>query len=208
MNLKLVDYKILRAGERMPFPNALYLYEYVFSGNGIFVLAQREHLRVLAPIVEFPERIVGLSSVTGSFEISTTVHAGWLRGALKESIDTMPDEKLFYGLFGPGDWRLFVPRQIATPSSVFPADPYSSWATDALIELHSHGEMEPFFSLDDNNDEIGFRIYSVIGSLPEAPKILTRVGIYGYYWIIPSHWVYDLPLEIEDEYYVRSTVDV
>jgi hypothetical protein len=76
----------------------------------------------------------------------------------------------------------------------------------ALIDLHSHAVMDPFFSPTDNKDEQGFRIFAVIGKLNENPKICVRVGVYGTYWNIPADMVFELPGEIRDAYYSKGEI--
>jgi hypothetical protein len=76
----------------------------------------------------------------------------------------------------------------------------------ALIDLHSHALMDPFFSRTDNKDEQGFRIFAVIGKVNEKPLILVRVGVYGNYWNIPADLVFELPGEIRDACYGKGEV--
>jgi hypothetical protein len=76
----------------------------------------------------------------------------------------------------------------------------------ALIDLHSHATLEPFFSPTDNKDEQGFRIFAVIGKVNEKPEIRVRVGVYGNYWKIPADMVFELPGEIRDAYYGKGEV--
>ena len=86
-------------------------------------------------------------------------------------------------------------------------DPFAGGA-DTLIEVHSHHNMAAFFSgTDDREERAGFRIYSVIGNLARKPTILTRVGIYGHFWQIPSSWVYNLPSGISDTMNIDVTIE-
>ncbi len=72
--------------------------------------------------------------------------------------------------------------------------------TSALVDLHSHGRLPPFFSRIDNKDEQGFRIYAVIGEIDKSPSIRVRVGVYGNYFDIPAPTVFELPGGIVDVY--------
>ena len=59
-------------------------------------------------------------------------------------------------------------------------------ADDTIIcDLHSHGNMRAFFSLTDNADEQGARLYAVIGKLDSEPEMRLRVGVYGYWHPLP-----------------------
>lgn len=55
-----------------------------------------------------------------------------------------------------------------------------------MLDLHSHGKMPAFFSLQDNQDEKGMKLYGVVGKLDETPIVKLRVGVYGYFH--PVSW--------------------
>jgi hypothetical protein len=76
----------------------------------------------------------------------------------------------------------------------------------ALIDLHSHALLDPFFSRTDNKDEQGFRVFAVIGKVNENPEIRVRVGIYGNYWNIPASMIFELPGEIRDAYFGKGVL--
>jgi len=75
-----------------------------------------------------------------------------------------------------------VPQQFTRPAGVIPLDNMDARGTSALIDLHSHGALPPFFSPIDNTDEQGFRIYAVIGEVDRVTRIYVRVGVYGHYF--------------------------
>lgn len=84
------------------------------------------------------------------------------------------------------NWSVDYPEQEATAASVHTTDPLPS---GAVIQVHSHGRMKPFWSAADNADEQGFLIYVVVGCLEGGKTaVLLRVGING-------HW---LPLRLND----------
>ena len=93
-----------------------------------------------------------------------------------------------------------VPRQFTGPSSVVPLASLDEMGTSALVDLHSHGVLPPFFSRVDNQDEQGFRIYAVMGEVDKVPSIRVRVGVYCHYFEIPASAVFELPEEIRDVY--------
>lgn len=58
---------------------------------------------------------------------------------------------------------------------------------NTVVDIHSHGMMDAFFSETDNADEQGFRIFCVVGKLDQpVPEAKLRVGVYGYLW--PVRW--------------------
>ena len=83
-------------------------------------------------------------------------------------------------------WSVHYPEQDATVGTVRTSEPLPP---GAVIQIHSHGCMKPFWSATDNADEQGFLIYIVVGCLDqETPAILLRVGINGCW----------LPLRLND----------
>jgi hypothetical protein len=127
---------------------------------------------------------------------------------LQASKENLPNEILFWFNFDNNrqGWNLDAPLQICRPASVFPVDKSDPLGIHALIDLHSHALMDPFFSPTDNKDEQGFRIFAVIGKVNEKPEIRVRVGVYGNYWNIPADLVFDLPEEIRDAYYGKGEI--
>ena len=101
-------------------------------------------------------------------------------------------------------WHLAVPAQKQEALSVYPILDEIGQAlyVDTLIEIHSHHTMRAFFSVTDNKDEQGFRIYGVIGRVDNQRDFPTemrlRVGIYGHFWEIPASQVLSMPWGVKD----------
>lgn len=199
---KLVQYLIVQDDGVLP-PISDCLYAYVMAGNGVFLYARRDDLEVLIPIST--AMITGLPRLEPFVNIPR-VPAILMRDILHESKEILPNEILFWFNFDHDrqDWNVVAPRQICRPSSVFPVDNSDPLGAKALIDLHSHALMEPFFSRTDNKDEQGFRIYAVIGNVNEKTEIRVRVGVYSNYWNIPASMIFELPEEIRDAYYGKG----
>jgi len=180
-------------------PQAGKMYEYVVGENGVFVRAERPGLRACAWVAATPEPIRGLAAVEPYVEIGARVPACLLEVALGIALDAAPNEILFYML--PDPWRLIIPDQEQASARCRPVDPYNKASQAALIDLHSHHDMSPFFSRTDDQDETGFRIYAVIGNIHTHPAIRARIGIYGHHWEIPAGWIFDLPDGVIDALY-------
>jgi len=58
--------------------------------------------------------------------------------------------------------------------------------------------MHARFSWMDDKDEVGFRVYAILGLVSTSPTIRVRVGMHGYRSDIPARLVFDLPPEIGD----------
>jgi PRTRC genetic system protein A len=204
--MKLINHSFATE-EKLPEMGA-YLYEYVTAANGMFVRARRKGLEAMVRIAPMYDLVRGLAEVQPYVTLDGRVSMRSLARMFEVAYRAGRREALFYL---DSDCKLSIPEQEAGSSSVSPVNPYAGGA-ETLIEVHSHHAMRAFFSAADDRDETGgFRIYTVLGNLAgDKPEMLTRVGIYGHFWEIPSEWVYEMPggivrdLETEDNWEVRS----
>lgn len=201
---KLVQHLVVRDdGQLPPIPDCLYAY--IMAGNGIFLYAKRDDLEVLIPISSVI--IAGLPSLE-PFANLPHVPAALMHHVLQASRENLPNEILFWFNFDHDQriWNVDAPLQVCCPASVYPVDESDPLGIKALIDLHSHAYMEPFFSPTDDKDEQGFRIFAVIGKVNGSPKIRVRVGVYGNYWDIPAAMIFELPEGIRDAYLGKGEV--
>jgi PRTRC genetic system protein A len=202
---KLVQHLIVQDdGKLSPIPDCLYAY--IMAGNGAFLYAKRDDLEVLIPISR--ATIAGLPLLE-PFVKMPRVPRLLMNHVLQASKESLPNEILFWFNFDHHRqvWNLDAPLQICRPASAVPVDKSDPLGIRALIDLHSHALMEPFFSRTDDKDEQGFRIFAVLGKVNGKPKIIVRVGVYGNYWNIPASMIFELPEEIWDAYYGRGELD-
>ena len=201
---KLVQHLIVQDNGKLP-PILNCLYAYIMAGNGIFLYAKRNDLEVLIPVSR--ATIAGLPPLE-PFVNMPRVPVVLMNHVLQASKENLPNEMLFWFNFDHDQqvWNLDAPLQTCRPASVFPVDKSDPLGIQALIDLHSHALMEPFFSPNDNKDEQGFRIFAVIGKVNEKPQVRVRVGVYGNYWNIPASMVFELPEEIRDAHYGKGEV--
>jgi PRTRC genetic system protein A len=192
--LKLIQHLVVKEDGTLPETSHC-LYAYVLAGNGVFLKAKREGLDVLMPVASL--NIVGLPTLLPYVHLSCSVPKNLLLTALELARQSFPNEILFW--FNLGDcWSMDVPQQWTRLSGVMPLDSMDAKGTRALIDLHSHGALRPFFSATDNRDEQGFRIYAVLGDVNRKPTICARVGVYSHYFDIPASIVFEMPEEIID----------
>lgn len=201
---KLVQHHIVQDDGKLPLVSD-YLYAYIMAGNGVFLHAKRDDLEVLIPVSK--ATIVGLPLLE-TFVKMPRVPAILMNHVLQASKENLPNEILFWFNFAHNRqvWNLDAPLQICHPSSAAPVDKSDPLGIKALIDLHSHALLDPFFSRMDNKDEQGFRIFAVIGRVNDKPLILVRVGVYGNYWNVPASMIFELPEEIQDAYYGKGEV--
>ena len=188
---------ILAETETLPAIDPACLYEFVTAGNGIFVRARRCGLEAMIPISTCEIR--GLKAVKPYVRLEAgRIPLICTQTILAEFQNDLPNESLFWVKLEDRKWKVIKPRQIADENSVHPVDPFDPAGTAALLDVHSHNTMEPFFSTDDDKDETGFRIFAVFGLLDTQPCVIARVGIYGYCWRLDASDVFVLPYGVRD----------
>lgn len=182
------------------WPRVGTLYTYVWAGNGVFIEGRRDHLHVRFQLSS--TRVRGLDGITEVFEFKLPrvpvqiLQQIWTM-ARAQAIGNL--EELYHLRWTGEAWELVRPKQSQTSATCRPLEdgPESSHAR-AVIEVHSHHEMQPRFSRQDDTDETGFRLYGVIGKVLSDPHIRLRVGLYGHFWEIPAGWVFELPGGLQD----------
>lgn len=196
--MNLVNYRLYHGGE-LPPPTGLY--EYVLAANGVFVRAVRAGLYACIPVAH-----TARSSVRGLAEIETTVvltsTARFPRDLMHAILDyaraRSPLENLTWAEVAGDQWRAWEPFQLRTSASVRPVDPFDPIGARALLDLHSHHEMDAFFSTQDDRDESStFRLYGVLGKVSTAPEIILRVGIYGHFYDLDPGDYLELPYALK-----------
>jgi len=94
-------------------------------------------------------------------------------------------ERMYYLHRYPERVVVNVPKQKASSGSVTAEAPQHGYES-LLCELHSHHQMEAFWSAKDDADEQEFRFYGVIGRLnTDTPTFRLRIGISGYFFEVP-----------------------
>jgi len=199
----LVGY-VLNRNDAIDYPPQGAMFDYILAADGLYLHAQREEIVACFPIA--PAEVRGLQPGAPIFDFPLPdVPASLVREILRISMNYAADSKetlfwLEWNDLNPydGGWLLHEPAQNRTGRSCRPDDGQDELYQRAIIEIHSHHGMSPRFSPTDDADERGFRLYGVIGNLPEDPAIRMRVGVYGYFDEIPASWVMELPAELRD----------
>ena len=188
---------ILAETNTLPAIDPACLYEFVMAGNGVFVRARRCGLEAMIPVSTCEIR--GLKAVKPYVRLEAgKISLICTQTILAEFKSDLPNESLVWLKLGDGKLKVIKPRQIADENSVHPVDPFDPAGATALLDVHSHNTMEPFFSTDDDKDETGFRIFAVFGLLDTQPCVMARVGIYGYCWRLDAGDVFVLPDGVRD----------
>jgi PRTRC genetic system protein A len=173
-------------------PNNALAYQYVLAAGGIYLRAANRFFDVLLPLGRSPIR--GLAPLQLHFRLKTSRLPGRLLGTVLADAqrarrrDGGLKEALYHFKHDGARVRVLKPPQRATAASVMAIE---GDAADIILDLHSHGNMSAFWSGTDNGDEQGFRVYGVLGRLDTAPEIRLRLGIYGYWFPLPIHMLFD-----------------
>lgn len=164
-------------------------YGYLWAGNGAFKYGENDYLRALLPLAQF--RVAGLPSLTPFVHLRRgKLPATVLRALFTDARAQAQDRpiEVMYHVRQAAD-RLMVerPEQDGSAASLR----YKGGdAPDIVMDLHSHCELAAFFSSTDNADEQGFRLYGVIGNIFTRPTARFRVGLYGDFWTVGFHTLF------------------
>jgi len=196
---------LTEADPRLPSIDPGRVYQYVLARQGVFLLAQCTGLRCLIPISQKVD-LPGLAPVT-PFVVPDypPVDAQIVQQILEEAhaardSSEHPIEQLYYLLWEQGRWRLVIPDQDATSTSVR-ARSITPEYERAFIEGHSHQTFRAKFSDGDYIAEVkngAFRVYFVLGSIFTQPEMRVRLVVHGYECEVFVSTFFHLPDGIRD----------
>jgi PRTRC genetic system protein A len=170
-----IDYHIY-TDQEIPAPG---LYAYLLAGNGVIKLAETTHFRVAAPIYSGLSIVAGLPDYPIGLELKVPrIPARWLHSVLDHALNCGRHIEQMYHFhwWESAEWRVSAPRQQAGAGRV---SYHGGDDPTIALDLHSHHAMNAFFSLTDDDDEQGLRLYGVIGRIYDRPELRLRVGVYG-----------------------------
>jgi len=175
--MKPVGYLINRqeglAGER-----GLY-YDYIVAANGLFIEAENKLLEVRIPVADCEIR--GLAPLKTKFILT-------FGGIPQRFFDLALDMFLadtsrehYVAVIGDSGYHFHVPSQEKEAGKVV-----YECENRVVLDMHSHGVMGAWFSHKDDEDDVGLKVYVVVGSLDKTPVVKLRLGVYGYW--LPLSW--------------------
>ena len=161
-------------------------YDYVMAGNGVWVESEGKLLAARALVA--PAAIKGLPDL----EPRLVLRHGPIPGRLWDlALSTMMAdhrrERYVAVVWSGRSYQLEVPEQDRSAAGLRNIQ----LPENRVLDLHSHCNMDAFFSSTDNADETGFQAYGVVGKLPSRPQVRLRVGIYGHFHEVPWAEVFD-----------------
>lgn len=150
-------------------------YDYVVGANGLFIKAENRFISATVCVGE--ARVRGLQPVRPLVvlkqgKIPWSIYHAAISHMMLEAL-----HEQYLAVSWNNGYQLIYPQQVGdTGSCLYERVP------DTVMELHSHGLMQSFFSGVDNRDELGLQIYAVVGNLDTLiPEVKVRIGVYGYY---------------------------
>ena len=151
-------------------------YDYVLGSGGVYVQSRNANLAARVPVA--PAKVRGLAPVTEKVQLTHgPIPACLFELGLSWFQETPGTERFFAVRWDGRSYRVVVPEQKGTPTSLTYRPPAGT-----VAEFHSHGRGRAFFSKTDDRDELGFRIYGVVGRVDTPwPELSLRVGVYGHF---------------------------
>ena len=149
-------------------------YNYILASNGIFIEAENPILAARVPVADCEVR--GLAPM----ETKVTLTYGSIPQRFFDlALDTFlaeSDKEQYIAVVAARGYQFYVPVQDKHGGSVV-----YEVGESVVLDMHSHGHMNPFFSMQDDRDEQGLRLYGVVGKLDAKPIVKFRIGVYGYF---------------------------
>ena len=186
----LFNYQGGLEGERGVF------YDYIIASNGIFIEAASPLIAARVPVAE--------CEIRGLAPIKTRVSLTY--GSIPQRFFDLalnifladPDREHYVAVTGSYGYHFYIPVQDRNGSHVV-----YEVGEAIVLEIHSHGHMRACFSMPDDQDEQGLKLYAVVGKLNATPVVKLRLGVYGYYMPLTWKEVFDGALvgaiEFEEE---------
>ena len=171
-------------------------YDYILAANGLFIEAANPMLAARVPVAECEVR--GLAPMKARIALTYGSIPQHLFDLALDTFLAVPDREHYVAVTAAAGYHLYVPVQDKGDASVV-----YEIGDSIVLDIHSHGHMRASFSTQDNTDEVGLKLYAVVGRLNATPVVKLRVGVYGYFHSLTWRDVFDGSLvgaaESEDE---------
>ena len=186
-------------------------YDYILAENGVWIEAEGNLLAARVPVIH--GQIRGLAPMEPVVVLRYgLVPQRFFDLALSAMLTDITKEHYVVVTWNDG-YHFYVPEQERHGGGV-----KYEVGDQVIVDLHSHGRMMSWFSTTDNKDELGLKLYGVVGKLDKTPEVRLRVGVYGYYH--PVSWgevfegsllgvldALEIPLELDEDEINRPLKD-
>lgn len=162
-------------------------YDYIMTGNGLFVRAENDHLQATVQLAK--ARVRGLADLQAKLVLKHGRIPSYLFGDAMRFMAVDLTQELYVAVIWTGArYKIEIPAQHADGARVVYERP-----PNTVLDLHSHPTFSGRFSAIDDKDEVGFQLYGVIGMLHTLiPEYTFRVGVYGYFKELKAEEVFAL----------------
>ncbi|HWW70311.1 MAG TPA: PRTRC system protein A [Duganella sp.] len=162
-------------------------HRFVVATNGVYLEARRPWLHFIHQISEFAGVTVPYGSITPKFELAfgrVGTALPQLREFARHAQAAAPLEAAASIIWNSrlDAWRIEFPEIIgeATTASIRFQQPHLADDEHLVIDVHSHGHLDAFFSgVDDADDAGAVKIAGVVGNLDGVPTVAFRVCVLG-----------------------------
>ncbi len=159
-------------------------YNYIFASNGVFIEAENPLIAARIPVAECDIR--GLVPIETKISLTYgSIPQRFFDLALDLFLSDSSSEH-YAAITGDAGYHFYIPVQDKSAGSVV-----YEVGSSVVLEMHSHGCMGARFSITDNTDETGLKLYGVIGKLNVTPIVKLRIGVYGYFKELAWSEVFD-----------------
>ncbi len=160
-------------------------YDYIMAANGLFLQAKNAHLAATVCIA--PQEVRGLAPLEEDIQLLHGKIPMYLLNLALSVLCVKPDIEQYLAVTWQGNYSLGIPSQSQTAASVT----YET-LPETVLDIHSHvGGVPARFSPKDNDDDLGFCLYAVVGDLRNLfPTVELRLGVYGYFMPLKKEEVF------------------
>ena len=153
-------------------------YNYILSGNGIFIWAQNYYLDACIPVAGC--QIRGLTE--------TEAHVKLIHGKIPQALFDLAlntalvkkEKEVYFALTWDNGYHLFLTGQQGEVGQV-----KYTVVDNTVMDIHSHGKIGTWVSHTDDKDEQGFKLSCLVGDLDKVPRVGVRIGVYGNFLALP-----------------------
>ncbi len=153
-----------------------FIYDYIMAGNGLFIQAKSPLIEAIINIS--PVIVRGLPIIKERVELVHGKVPWHLYDLALSLLYLNPWNESYVAITWEGsNYSVKRPNQTRGEAKV----EYET-LPNTIIDVHSHGTMEAFSSLQDDIDEQGLKLYMVVGKTNTlVPEVELRCGVYGYF---------------------------
>jgi PRTRC genetic system protein A len=165
-------------------PRSTYGRRYILAKNGLFLEAKapagyfRLHLGDLEHKMPFGEC---KQEINFSFHHRGNQHIVLIKEFIEYARDALPNEAAAWVIWNLDTRQMrlqMLEPTTASPSSITFARPKLAHNECLAIDIHSHGTIPAFFSVQDDLDDAGeVKLCMVVGTLDKEPTIATRLCV-------------------------------